>query len=413
MPGVCRSFVEIQKGVSEPQITVVVPGRWHAFDLARELEQLGALHRIVTNYPRGRTRRWNIPDAKVVSLPLSLLLTTFCWKIGEGFAMRQQFRINDLFARKAARRLGRPNVVHAWSGAAEPSLRAARARGIPSVLERSSSHMLEQCRLLREEYASLGLRWEETPPATVERELREYDLADCVFVPSRFVHRSFVARGYPEEKLFLNGFGVDLSRFTPGRKPDAVFRVVYAGSLSVRKGIHHLVRAFKDADLPNSELLLIGGATSDAAGLLGKSDARIRCLGHRPQSELPELYRSGSVFVMPSIEEGQALVQVQALACGLPLLCTANTGGEDFLALDGEGRDVAPRLRAYAAGLVVPAGDPGAIAEGIRYLAADTGRLASLGADARRLAGRDLSWRRYASTNLNRYRVLCAAGAVQ
>ncbi len=76
---------------------------------------------------------------------------------GERFATRQQFRINDLSARKAACYMGTPDVVHAWSGSAEPTLRRARALGISTVLERSSAQMLEQCRLLSQEYASLGL----------------------------------------------------------------------------------------------------------------------------------------------------------------------------------------------------------------------------------------------------------------
>ena len=387
-----------------PQVTVVVPGRWHAFDLARELEQLGALHRLVTNYPRSHTRRWNIPDDKVISLPVSAGLTKVAWKVGgEAFAMRQQFRINDLFAQHAARHLGNPDLVHAWSAAAEPSLLAAQARGIPTVLERSSSHMLEQCRILREEYASLGLRWEETPRATVERELREYQLADRVFVPSRFVQRTFLEAGFSAGRLFLNGFGVDVSRFSPGTKSDDVFRIIFAGSLSVRKGIHHLVAAFRRAGIPNSELVLVGGATAETNQLLGTQDARIHRVGHVAQNELPGWYRNASVFVMASIEEGQAMVQAQALACGLPLICTTNTGGEDFLALDGEGREVAPGLREFTAGMVVPADDPVHLAAALQRLASAPERLAAMSAAAAALARRDLSWHRYAAANLQEY----------
>jgi alpha-maltose-1-phosphate synthase len=390
--------------INLPKITLVVPGRWHAFDLARELEQLGALHRLITNYPKSQTRHWGIPDQKVVSLPVSGVLTRLARKFGgEAFAMRQQFRINDLFARRAAKHLGQPDLVHAWSAAAEPALLAARARGIPTVLERSSSHMLEQCRLLREEYDSLGLRWEETPAATVERELREYQLADRIFVPSRFVQGSFFERGFSERKICLNGFGVDLGRFAPGAKNDGVFRVIYAGSLSVRKGVHHLVRAFKAADLPNSELLLVGGRTAETSRLLGAADPRIRCVGHVPQEELPACYHAASVFVMASIEEGQAMVQAQALACGLPVICSANTGGEDFLALDGEGVEMLPGAREFAAGVVVNPRDPLVLSAVLRKLSTDPKKLAAMRSSAATLAQRDLSWRRYAAANLQQY----------
>jgi glycosyltransferase involved in cell wall biosynthesis len=346
-----------------------------------------------------------VPDDKVVSLPLSLGLTKLAWKLGgERMAMRQQFRINNLFARAAARRIGSPDVVHAWSGSAEPAIREARRRGIPAVLERSSAHMLEQCRILREEYAALGLTWEPTPLATVERELREYELADCVFVPSLFVERSFLSRGILASRLFRNGFGVDVSRFTPGEKKDDVFRVIYAGALSVRKGIHYLVRAFKEAEVPNSELLLIGGRMPETSRLLGAPDPRIRLMGHVPQSELPALYRTGSVFVMASIEEGQALVQAQALACGLPLICSTNTGGEDFLALSGVPARARQEFDEFPAGYLVPAGCPAPMAAALRTLASDVSLLSAKRAAANHLAQKDLSWRRYAEGNVGRYR---------
>ena len=396
--------MNVTRSVAPMKVTIVVPGRWHAFELARELDHLGALHRIVTNYPRGRTRRWGIPDAKVVSLPLSLLLTRLVWKIGgEAQSMRQQFRINDLFARAAARRLGRPDVVHAWSGAAEPSLIEGRRCGLSVVVERSSSHMLEQCRLLRAEYAGVGLRWEETPQRAVDRELREYALADRVFVPSGFVEKTFLQTGFSAAKIFKNGFGVDVSRFRPATKADNVFRVIFAGSLSVRNGIHHLVAGFRQAAIAGGELVLVGGESKDTERLVGASDPGIVRRGHVPQSELPALYQQASVFVMASIEEGQAMVQAQALACGLPLVCTTNTGGEDFLALDGEGREMAAGVREFPAGFVIPPGDPAALAFVLRHLASASGKLLRMRAAAAALARRDLSWRRYAAANLAEY----------
>lgn len=389
-----------------PQISIVVHGRWHAFELARELHQLGALHRIVTSYPRSRTRLWSIPDDKVVSLPLQLVLTKLAWKFGGNhLAMQQQFRINDLFARHAARHLGNPDLVHAWSGAAEPSLLAARKRGIPTVLERSSSHMAVQCRLLRAEYAALGLTWEETPSAGVARELREYELADCLFVPSQFVWRSFLEEGFSPDRLRLNGFGADCRAFSAGSGPtDGIFRVVYAGSLSVRKGLHHLVEGFRRANLPHSELVLVGGALPETQRLLGPSDGRIIRTGHLPQSELVQHYRRSSVFVMASIEEGQAVVQAQALACGLPLICSANTGGEDFLARRGgaEARS-AQGIQEFPAGYVVPARSPDAIAECLGKLHASPALLAAKRAAAMELGPAGLGWSDYGRRALAHY----------
>jgi len=390
-----------------PKITIVVPGRWHAFDLARELERLGALHRIVTTYPRSRLRGWGIPDEKIISLPLSLVLARLAWKIGgQKLAMRQQYRINSFFASRAARNMGCPDLIHAWSGTAEPSLLVARARGIPTVLERSSSHMLEQCRILQEEHDLLGLKWEATPQATVKRELREYELAARVFVPSLFVERSFLARGFPANRLYRNGFGVDVSCFTTGQKEDSVFRVVYAGALSARKGLHYLVRAFKEANISNCELLLVGGDTPETDQLIGETDSRIRRVGHVPQSELPGIYRSSSVFAMASLEEGQAYVQAQALACGLPLICTTNTGGEDLLALGSNGRPIELGVLEFDAGYVVPPRSTAAFASVFRRLANDSKKLAAMISATAAIVRKDISWRRYAEKCIAQYALI-------
>ncbi|AKC82767.1 hypothetical protein IMCC26134_08245 [Verrucomicrobia bacterium IMCC26134] len=394
-------------------ITVVVPGRWHAFDLAAGLLKDGALQRIVTSYPKSRTRLWGVPDDKVVSLPIQLVLTRLAWKLGgEKLAMRLQFRINDVFARAAARHIAGANLVHAWSGSAEPSFSRAKSLGVPCVLERSSAHMEEQCRILRAEYSRLGLKWTETPARTIERELREYNLADAVAVPSLFVERSFLARGFPSGRLNRNGFGVNLENFTPGVRSDNVFRVIFAGSLSVRKGIGHLVEAFHLAALPNAELVLVGGATPETRLLVGDSCPSIRLPGHQPQAELVRYYRDSSVFVMPSVEEGQAMVQFQALACGLPLICTQSTGGEDLLALGGEGTAAdANGIREFPAGFLVPTGSVAAISICLKRLQCDPVLMAQKQAAAIALRDQDISWARYAKGNIELYTRLIAQNA--
>ena len=64
------------------KVSIVVGGRWHAFDLARELHDRQILHRIVTNYPKWKTRQWGIPDDKVVSLPLSFIVNQVISRLG-------------------------------------------------------------------------------------------------------------------------------------------------------------------------------------------------------------------------------------------------------------------------------------------------------------------------------------------
>lgn len=379
------------------KVSLVVGGRWHAFDLAKELEHSGVLYRLVTNYPKFKTRLWGIPDEKVVSLPLSLLLTKSVYRVGgEALNMRWQYFLHQRFARPAARHLEGSDIVHGWSSFSLPSLRWARENRVPFVLERSSAHMKVQCTILREEYEKLGLQGPATHPGIVRQELEEYSLADRISVPSIFVKRTFIEEGFTEERLFHNPFGTDLRSYIPGPKNDDVFRVVFAASLSVRKGIHYLVEAFKLADIANSELCLIGGKTRETPKLIGIFDRRIRFVGHVALQKLTRLYQEGSVFVMASIEEGLALVQAQAMACGLPLICTRNTGGEDLLRMGG----VDPVMREngieeFPAGFLVPPRDSAAIAFCLRALSSNKELRAQKAQSALKLREAGLDWSAY------------------
>ncbi|MEH1869821.1 MAG: glycosyltransferase family 4 protein [Nostoc sp.] len=392
------------------KISIVVGGRWHAFDLARELHSAGVLHRLITNYPKYKTRKWGIPDAKVVSLPLTLLLGRAIYQIGqEKLLMKSQALIHNLFAKAASRYLEGSTLVHGWSSFSEPALHWAKRNNIPFLLEHSSSHIKVQCKLLREEYQQLGLHWAETHPEIVAQELREYEMTDKVTVPSLFVKRSFLAQGFSEKRLVHNPFGTNLKSFSPGTKHDEVFRVIYAGSLSVRKGIHYLVQAFIQANIPNSELCLVGGVITETPYLLTGEDERIKLIGHVPQAQLVDYYRNSSVFVMASIEEGMAMVQLQALACGLPLICTTNTGGEDLLRISGvQPVELETGIEEYPAGYLVPVRDSQAIAICLKNLANNSQLLQAKreAALAIRNVGTGLDWSSYSQRAITTYEVL-------
>lgn len=399
------------------RITVVVGGRWHAFDLARELHRQGHLHRLITNYPRWFVTRWGIPAPKVVSLPLSFWVVKAIYRLGgEALMMRCQWWVHRWFAERAVRHLEGSELIHGWSQWSEPSLQWARRHGIPTVLERSSAHILEQSRLLREEHARLGLRWPPTHPRIEAMELREYDLCSAVAVPSLFVERSFLNRGFPPARLFRNPLGVDLSRFHPAAEPppppaSAGLRAVYAGSLSVRKGIPDLLAGFGAAGLRDATLTLLGGGTPELEPLLRRQPPSVRQLGHRPQSELVEHYGQAHCFVIASIEEGMAMVQMQALACGLPLICTPHTGGEDLLRLQGaEGSPETSGVLSFPAGFVVPIHCPEAIAWCLRQLAEVPGLWQRQRQAALTLAQANLSWSAYGERALQHYRQLLEQG---
>jgi glycosyltransferase involved in cell wall biosynthesis len=340
------------------RVCIGSPGRFHTFDLARQMERLGYLQRMYTGYPR----------AKVDGLAHQRV-NTFPWFIGSSMAMRRlglrsvAERLNHTatvsFDRWMSRRLDECDVFHALSQFGLESHRMAKQRyGALTVCDRGSSHMLYQCRILAEEFDRLGLPFKETDPRLVERELCEYEAADLIFVPSEFVYRTFLEYEVVATKLRKNPYGVDLRVFRPVPKTDNVFRVIFVGALSVRKGIPYLLEALAGLKLPNFELWLIGAELPEVRPFLRRYEGGFRHLGVVPRTELYKYYSQSSVFVLPSIEEGLAMVQAQAMACGLPVIATTNTGSEDLFANGVEG-------------LIIPIRDPESIRHSVLELYSD------------------------------------------
>ena len=392
------------------KITIVVGGRWHAFDLARELHNAGHLHRLITNYPSWFVRRWGIPQQKVVSLPLTFFVVKAIYKVGgETLMMRCQWIVHRWFANRAAKYLEGSELIHGWSQWSEPSLQWAHQNAVPTVLERSSAHILEQSKLLRNEYSRLGLNWTETHPKIEAMELREYELSTSIAIPSLFVERSFQSRNFSSNKLFKNSLGVNLRKFSApqkGTEPPSQndFRIIYAGSLSVRKGIPDLLEGFAEAKLPKATLTLVGGATPELEPILSKQPDNVKQIGHRPQHELKQHYGRSHCFVMASVEEGMAMVQMQAMACGLPLICTTNTGGEDLLRLGGsDGKSCSNGIQQFPSGFLVPIHSPKAIAYCLKRLVNEPELWGSMRQAALDIANQKLDWSAYGQRAISHY----------
>ena len=395
---------------SIPQITISVPGRWHAFDLAKGLEAAGALHRLITIYPKSFTRKWDIPDSKVRTLPFLIYIQRVAQRyLPNRLSKYVNVLVLRFFSYFAACVMGTPEVVHAWSGSSSSIFKKAKSRGILCILERSSSHIREQYSILSQEASILGIPFDADWTEAFKAEEDGYRDAARIFVPSLFVYSSMIKRGILEDKLFLNGFGADLSVFKPAHDcQHKGLRVICAGSKSYRKGLRYLIQAFKDAQIEGSTLTLVGGGCEQIEHLIVDAES-IKNHPRVPQNQLVDFYQGSDLFVHPSIEEGQSMVQLQALACGLPLVCTRNTGGEDLLrALSKKPLRLDKNIEQYPAGFVVDAKDADALAYCMKHLDEQPELLASMKEAARRMRDRPFSWMDYALRNLAEYERLLA-----
>ena len=312
------------------KVCVGSAGRFHTFDLAKQLERVGWLQQIYTAYPRWKVD--GLPPHKVKSFPWLMGPKMILGRWGFHGLERYLNRLTVVtFDNWMANHVEPCDAFHCLSSFGLRTHRMVKERyGALTVCDRGSSHILFQNEILSEEYARWGIPYQGIDPVLIERETQEYAECDFVFVPSTFVYSTFVQKGVPEAKLRKIAYGVDLNLFWPVAKNDDVFRVVYVGALSLRKGIPYLLEAVASLELPKFELWLIGAIQPEVKTLLSRYEGKFRYFGEIHRSELYQYYSQASVFVIASIEEGLALVQAQAMACGVPVIATRNTGAEDL-----------------------------------------------------------------------------------
>jgi glycosyltransferase involved in cell wall biosynthesis len=190
---------------------------------------------------------------------------------------------------------------------------------------------------------------------------RELQRADVVLCPSLFVRDTMVANGIPAEKCFVNPFGVNTSVFKPRVAPPARPRFICVGTICVRKGHQYLFRAFEQvrAALPEAELICVGEVKCDFRKEWPKWQGKFTHHPSLSHQKLSELLQTGTAFVLPSCEEGFARVLSEAMACGLPIIASYESGATTLVDDGVEGLIVSQQPAALAAAMLRLAQDEG------------------------------------------------------
>jgi glycosyltransferase involved in cell wall biosynthesis len=249
------------------------------------------------------------------------------------------FRTVALHDKIVARRLeglaGQIDIVHTWPLGALQTLKTAARLGIPTVLERCNAHTGYAMEVVQRECERLGVS---LPPNQehaynawkLRKEQDEYELADRLLCPSDFVVKTFLDRGFPREKLARHQYGFDEKGFYPDAEPRKNGRgltVLFVGVCAVRKGVHYALEAWlKSAASQNGTFLIAGEFLPEYQEKLASMLAHpsVRVLGHR--DDVPVLMRKSDILVLPSIEEGSALVTSEARGSGCVLLVSEAAG---------------------------------------------------------------------------------------
>jgi glycosyltransferase involved in cell wall biosynthesis len=283
--------------------------------------------------------------------------------------------------------------VYCYEDGALETFRAAHELRLRCFYELPIAYWKTAQRLLSEEAGRLPA-WEPTlggtrdSAAKLARKTEELELAEVVLCPSQFVAGSLpeTARN---KKVVVAPFGsppASPAKSTADFNTNRKLRVLFAGSMTQRKGLGDLFSAMRLLKRNDVELVVMGSPQAPMK-FYRKELADFIYEPPRPHARVLELMRTCDVFCLPSIVEGRALVMQEAMSQGLPLIITPNTGGEDL-------------IEGGVTGFLAPIRQPDYIAEKIAWFADNPAALPEMSRAAQAKAA-GLTWEKYGQTIIN------------
>ena len=394
------------------KVLVAHPGTQHSYQTAFAFQKVGMLEHYLTGFyfkssgmlatliqwlpseyanrlerQMLRRRKDNLDQNMIRTFPIPELIYVFSARLKfTQMWSRQILRWrNTRFDERVAKtvKTTRPDAVICYDSCALTTFQACKKIGGVAILDQSVGHLKSGVRILREE-AELHPEFADTmsidvPEWLVEQCTAEALVADRVLAASEYVRRTLVENGVSPSRIVIVPYGVDVNRFYPAsRRVDGIFRVLFVGGISQRKGIKYLLEAFRQLDLPRAELVLAGGVAGEGQALK-QYQGIFRHVPNVPHREVQTLFQNADIFVYPSLHEGSALAIYEALASGLPVITTPNSGSVVRDGIDG---------------FVVPIRDIQALKEKMQLLYEDQELRREMGRQARERA-ESFTWQNY------------------
>ena len=369
------------------RITYTAPNRSHHYPYAEALNRAGYLHAFVSGFSRFSPRS-PLPSIgnKLKRHDFFQNLYLACLKFNTPTPITDTVNnLSNFTLDRVSYRLAKESDVFIYyrTEGYNSSLRL-RKGGYTTlrVLEEVNTHVDVCTALMQEEYDRIGLGKYREKFADHALRLKAYEEADCILCPSEFVRRSFLLKGFSPNQLIKVNFGfpsIEVIPFNVEQPEKETFRLLYVGQLNYRKGLRYAIEAFRRLKHPKKKFIIVGPKTAITGLEKTKIPDEVIFIGSLKGEALKEQYRRASIFVLPSIEEGLALVQGEALASGVPLLITTNTGGEDLIT---DGRE----------GFIVPPGNVEILLERLQQMADDKDLLLKMSKAALQTAKDIGSW---------------------
>lgn len=310
---------------------------------------------------------------------------------GPGDSYRRWVTANQSFNRSVvATAFPDASGVYVFNGAGLEILERARSLGLRTIVDQTDAPFEIEERLLDEERQ----RWPNWERGGIERsdwepmaarERAEWDLADAIFCGSDYVSEGVAYAGGPAERCRVIPYGFGTAPALAPRDRTAVqsnreLRVLFAGTVCLRKGIQYLGEAARLLNARNIRIRAVG-TSALAESAIDSLKKQIELVGSVPRTQMAEQYAWADVVVLPSISEGSANVCYEALAHGVPVITTPNSGSV---------------VRDEREGYIVPIRDADSLADRISRLANDRQLLRAM-SDAAVERALEFTWEKYAT----------------
>jgi len=371
------------------KISILVPGRLHAFEMAEYLQRFGLLNELVTGYPKKYVIPFGIEKHFIKSLYINEIINRTTNWLGLGYPL--DFLACEAFDYLASKLIKfNSDVYFIWSGYGLKTIRVIRKKNSKAkiIIVRGSAHIEEHEELLKKinksQKPQINLK-------IIDKELKEYDACDYITVPSTYAYNSFIRKNFPSEKIFKNNLGVDLTSFPYQKKKVQSKKIVfgYTGTLSKQKNVASIIQAINKLNLisENFSLILAGPIdyTSFDKNMLNHDF--ITYYGKLPQPELYKIYQKTDVFILNSVQDGFAMVLLQAMSCGCPIISTQNTGGPDV-------------VTDYNNGIIIPAMDNDALEKALIWFYDNKDKIPEMGEQSRNISERGFTWDDFGKRNV-------------
>jgi len=325
-----------------------------------------------------------IPSRKVTSFSTGALVQSL--RSRQARSVRSRYldyaRVGEWFCRRVNQSLLQVQLISGvdaffgFNTACLETIQLLRDRKVLTIVDQIDPGAVEEQMVQEEVRRWPG--WQDVPGKIPEEYFRrieaEWELADLVVVNSKWSAAALQQRGVDPAKMIVAPVGYEPVGSTSAIGAHArsnVLRVLWLGTVNLRKGIPYLIEAAK---LLKDEAIefIVAGPLAISAEAVASAPPKVSFRGRVSRTETADLYRQADVFILPTVSDGFAITQLEAMGFGLPVITTPNCGE-----VVTPGND----------GLIVPARDAEALAAAILQLHRDRALLAAMSLAAPAKAG--------------------------